>query len=349
MMGVIKTVYQFFAAHPKRQTTLEKAISDTHPTSKVHKLKDMCRTRWVQRIDAIQVFKSLHQCTVTCMEGICNDGPGFWTPDALTDARSLQLAMTTTDFICAVVITNSCLKYLQALTHDCQWFSTVEKMCADVGTEPSLPRRSGRQIHRSNVPADNPSEYYCRSISIPMLDHLLSEIKTRFITHQKTALLELCIVPSVMVTLPDEECASKVSQLADMYQDDLPSPDSVLSELHCWQMKWQHHLRAHGQTSLPLSPTATIRHTSAMYPNIKALISILCTLPVTSCSAERSISGLKRIKTASRSSMTTQRLYGLTLLHVHRDLPIDIEAAVDEFSRHPRRMQMVHILSASTD
>ena len=90
-------------------------------------------------------------------------------------------------------------------THHSQWFSTVEKMCADVGTEPSLPRRCGRQIHRSNVPADTPSEYYCHSVSIPMLDHLLSEMKTRFTTHQKTALLGLCIVPSVMVTLPDEE------------------------------------------------------------------------------------------------------------------------------------------------
>ena len=82
--------------------------------------------------------------------------------------------MTTTDFIYAVVITNACLKYLQALTsnlqaetkdivatvkeidtvtatlqsvrdnidtHHSQWFSTVEKMRADVGTEPSLPRR----------------------------------------------------------------------------------------------------------------------------------------------------------------------------------------------------------------
>ena len=89
MMGVIERVYQFFAAHPKRQTALEKAISDIQPTSKVHKLKDMCRTRWVQRIDAIQVFKSLHQCTVTCMEGICNDGPRLWSPDAVTAARSL--------------------------------------------------------------------------------------------------------------------------------------------------------------------------------------------------------------------------------------------------------------------
>ena len=184
----------------------------------------------------------------------------------------------------------------------------------------------------------------------PLLDHLLSEMKTRFTTHQKTALLGLCIVPSVMVTLPDEECTSKVSQLADMYQDDLPSPDSVLSELHYWQMKWQHHLREHGQTSLPVSPTTAIRHTSAMYPNIRVLISILCTLPMTSCSAERSFSGLKRIKTAFRSSMTTERLSGLTLLHVHRDLPIDIAASVDEFSgRHPRRMQMVDILSASSD
>lgn len=60
--------------------------------------------------------------------------------------------------------------------------------------------------------------------------------------------------------------------------------------------------------------------------------------------------GLERIKTAFRSSMTAQRLSGLTLLHVHRDLPIDIAAAVDEFSRrHPRRMRMVDILSASSD
>ena len=39
MMGVVGRAYQFFAAHPKRQRTLEKAISDTQPASSVHKLK----------------------------------------------------------------------------------------------------------------------------------------------------------------------------------------------------------------------------------------------------------------------------------------------------------------------
>ena len=68
--------------------------------------------------------------------------------------------------------------------HHAHWFATVEEMCIGVGTEPSLPRRCGRQIHRSNVPADTPSEYYCRVMSIPLVDHLLSEMKSCFSAHQ---------------------------------------------------------------------------------------------------------------------------------------------------------------------
>lgn len=139
---------------------------------------------------------------------------------------------------------------------------------------------------------------------------------------------------------------TKVSQLADMYLGDLPSSDSIHSELHCWQIKWQKQLQDHGRNSLPRTPSATLFDTTSMYPNIKALIKILCTFPVTTCSAERSFSGLKRIKTAFRSCMTTDRLSGLSLLHVHRDIPIDIPEAIDEFCRrHPRRLQMVDILA----
>ena len=122
MMGVVGRVYQFFAAHPKRQRALEKAISDCQPSSTIHKLKDICRTRWVQRIDATEVFKSLHQSIVACMENISSDGPGLWSADSLTDARGLHLAITTTDFLSALVITNACIKYIQALTTNLQGY-----------------------------------------------------------------------------------------------------------------------------------------------------------------------------------------------------------------------------------
>ena len=82
MMGVIERINQFFSAHPKRQRALETAIANTQPSSSVHKLKDLCRTRWVQRIDALQVFQSLYQSIVACMESICNDGLGQRTSDS---------------------------------------------------------------------------------------------------------------------------------------------------------------------------------------------------------------------------------------------------------------------------
>ena len=80
--GVVGRAYQF-AAHPKWQRTLQKAISVSQ-----HQMY----TRWVQHIDAMEDLCSLHQSTVACMESICDDGPGLWTPDAVTDARSCLLS-----------------------------------------------------------------------------------------------------------------------------------------------------------------------------------------------------------------------------------------------------------------
>ena len=120
MMGVVNRVHEFFAAHPKCQRALERAIADTLPGSTVSKLKDLCRTRWIQRIDALSIFQSLHIAVVTCMEDICSDGINLWTSDSVTDASNLKLAITTTDFIAALVITNRCLSYLQALTVNLQ-------------------------------------------------------------------------------------------------------------------------------------------------------------------------------------------------------------------------------------
>ena len=209
-------------------------------------MKDKCCTRWIQRIDAIEIFYKLYKSVVECMEDICNVPSGLWNADAIKDAKGLLLAITTTDFLTALVVTNACLKYVQGLTtslqaesrdivsavreiemvtatiqdvrdhvdtHHAKWFLTVESMCYSVGNVPSLPRRCGKQTHHSNTPADTPSEYYRRSISIPLLDHLISEMKSRFGKHQQTALLGLSIVPSVLVSVPPEDLSSKVQQL----------------------------------------------------------------------------------------------------------------------------------------
>ncbi len=42
-----------------------------------------------------------------------------------------------------------------------------------------IPRLASRQQHRSNITASNYSEYYCRNLTIPLLDHLITELNTR--------------------------------------------------------------------------------------------------------------------------------------------------------------------------
>ncbi|XP_011408152.1 PREDICTED: 52 kDa repressor of the inhibitor of the protein kinase-like, partial [Amphimedon queenslandica] len=235
MINIVERVYLFFASHPKRQRAYELAIAETQPSSSVQKLKDLCRTRWVQRLDSLSTFY----------------------------ARSLHLAISTTDFLSSLVVTSSCLQYLHSLTVNLQgecldivtavqeidtviqtvknvrdnidryhseWFHNVEKMCEVTGTIPSIPRTCRRQTQRSNVPADTLSQYFCRTITIPLVDHLVSQLTARFTQHHKSALLGLSLVPSAMTKMSKEAFTENISKLSDLYSIDLPSPGSMNSE-----------------------------------------------------------------------------------------------------------------------
>lgn len=380
MMGTLERIAYYFDGHPKRQTALDHAIDLSAVESKKHKLKNVCRTRWVQRIEALETFTELYPAVVQCLETICDAGPQEWSTDSLTDARGLLLNITSTDFICSLVVVRNCLGYTKALTvslqaeatdvvastseiqtvtatlHDARenidelhadWFHDVERLCRSVGTEPNIPRRCGRQQHRSNLPSDNPQQFYKRSISIPLLDHMLHEFSTRFSSLHQNALQGLVIIPSVLVSLQPEDAKEKFCQFASMYQNDLPSPDTANAEFHCWIVKWRTQKAEHGMVSLPTRPATSLKHASKqLFPNMRALMVVLCVLPVTSCTSERSFSVLKRIKTPIRSSMVNSRLTGIALMHIHRDIPIDIKHVIDEFARrHPRKMELINILS----
>ena len=105
--------------------------------------------------------------------------------------------------------------------------------------------------------------------------------------------------------------------------------DITMSELHSWYLKWKEENEKHGIEALPRTLAFTLPHSSPYYAKINILLRILCTLPVTSCSSERSFSALKRTETPIRSTMTNERLTLLTLLHVHHDIPVDISEVIN--------------------
>ena len=74
------------------------------------------------------------------------------------------------------------------------------------------------------------------------------------------------------------------------------------------------------------------------YPSLALLIQILATLPVTTATNYRSFSALRYSKTHLRNTTKEVRLNGLALLYVHRDISLDLEQVIAEFSRKNQRL-----------
>ena len=68
------------------------------------------------------------------------------------------------------------------------------------------------------------------------------------------------------------------------------------------------------------------------FPNIFTVLKIAATSPVTSCSCERSISVLRRLKTYLRSTMAQERMNGLAMLNVHRKIILHTNVVIHRFA-----------------
>ena len=76
-------------------------------------------------------------------------------------------------------------------------------------------------------------------------------------------------------------------------------------------------------------------HLKDAFPELCKVYAIISAIPISSCTAERSFSALKRVKTRLRSTMVQERLEGLLLLSVERKILLTLtkESVIDSFAR----------------
>ena len=376
MMGQVRVVSAFFNVHPKRSAVLKDKIKSLLPEAAHSRLIDVCRTRWIARIDGMEIFIELFPAIVSALEAVKDNADGSWNGDSIRDASALYHATISFGFLVSLVVVCHCLQITRPLTKQLQspqmdvvkclekvnllfsmlkryreeidhrhkfWYEEAVSLAETVGTVPSKPRIASVQQNRSNTPSDTVSEYYRRILSIPFMDHLITQISARFCDRNVAALDGFFGLPSEVVCYKDWR--PKFRRYLSLYESDLPEPHYIECELDMWEETWERSKAvppANVRSLLPMIDKIT-------FPNIFAAFQILGTLPVTSCSCERSISVLRRLKTYLRNTMKEDRLNALALLHVHRDIPIDIEEIIDIFARkHPRRMRLVDILGNDT-
>ena len=98
------------------------------------------------------------------------------------------------------------------------------------------------------------------------------------------------LLPVSVAESEEEVTSAHINDLVNFYEDDLPTPSSIDTELHCWSVKWRGKTDEANDIDTPLK--ALNSTDSDFFPNIKQIFFIASTLSVTSAECERSVSRL---------------------------------------------------------
>ncbi|XP_043478496.1 52 kDa repressor of the inhibitor of the protein kinase-like [Leptopilina heterotoma] len=311
--------------------TMKKIVAFTNASAKRHqvfleefngvKLQSICETSWVERHDGHLKFQGdnlVNTCNALERISTWNDSK------TVSDAYSLLQTLRSSDFI----ISSICLNDIKE----------SQEVARQLDVQLKSPRTNVRQMHRANHPAETVEAYFRRSIYIPLLDFIVNDLNYR-LSPDVLDLIQLGVfLPKSTYSDQDIDTVKKVVQIYKFFFNDTET--SIINEYRLWMIKWKREIE--NKSPIPDSVVDLIDHCDKnLYPNINIFLIILATLPVSAATPERSFSTLRRLKTWLRASMEQERLTGLALLNIHKDLTLDIDEIINKFSKKNRRINFV--------
>lgn len=359
--GTASKICSFFNT-PKRSEVLKRLIQEKFPEAKSTRLKKICPTRWVERHDSILLLAELLPAIHSAFEEI-----SIWKDtDVSSSAVQLQCAVEKSSFLVSLQIlakifslslplcralqlenmnllaamnmVNFLKDKLQEMRVNCETefsviYDSTKVLTESLGISLATPRLSTKQTQRFNVKTESHEAYFRISIFVPFLDHFISELKSRFLNHQEVLGSFMCLIPTEesIITKVEEE---QIKMLVSFYQEDLECSDvAAVGELHLWY-KTICESKIISKNALDYY----IACNEVVFPTISTLLKILVTLPVSTSTSERSFSTLRRIKTYLRNTIGQERLNGIAMLNIHRELSISPDEVIEEISKSPRRL-----------
>jgi hypothetical protein len=244
------------------------------------------------------------------------------------------------DFVEAMHCVSQTVDELQAMRSEASFEKIYEEtshMASVLDITLCKPRTPATSVYRPTAGSSECSivAYFRINLWYPVLDNVISDMKLRFGSSQIKALGAGKLIPRFM-TSDEEGDWSKVQETFGVYSSTCTDPEIVVkAEYSLWRRSW---------TNVPFdkkpkTAVAALQHASSSFPNIKRLLQLLATLPITSIEAERLFSKMDATLTAIRAAMQEDRLESLLLLQVHRDLCPSIDQIIDKFSvSHARRL-----------
>ena len=372
---------RFFHFSAKRQRLLDKVIDSVCPNARCEKLKDTCKTRWIQHIDSYTVFMELLPAIHTTMQAIVcpasfqEFGSDWnWDGETVIKATGFIHQLESASFLVCFQILLECLSHLRGLTVKLQMqaidvvyaYKQVHALITSLkGMRARADETFGKifkdtttlakQIHGEDYeltrPRLNARQAHRANVTVQSVEEYFRiTLYNEFLSHIVTELEQR--FPSSqhqtlgLLQLLPELCSSRED--TDI-PDGLDQVVAFYSEdlphpvmLPIEYRMWVQKWKEPGGNTPKKLVDVLEACDATSFPNIHVLLRLALTLPITSCECERSFSQLKLIKTAHRSTTTATRLSGLALMKINREKCDKIYSSHSELTSLVLTFSQVH-------
>ena len=223
--------------------------------------------------------------------------------------------------------------------------TSAREMCEEMNVEAALKQKRLRTTKRqfSYEAPDEPITDALKKIEFSFFN-VVVDVAIESLRERTGMMSDVAKKFSVLINFPDLP-ASELEKQAKYLCNTLTSGDQadlnydeLIVEMQSFPKQWPKQ----NMTTLDLLVFLEEKGLKEIYPNMWVALRIAVTTPVTVASAERSFSKLKLIKTYLRSTMSQERLNGLAIISINREISkqISYDATIDDFAaRKSRRIR----------
>ncbi|KAF0688590.1 zinc finger MYM-type protein 1-like, partial [Aphis craccivora] len=354
--NLIQNIFTFFSASTNRWQVLSECLTGNIS------IKRLSDTRWSARHDACsslsknwsQVLKALNEIEKNPLE---KPQTRCEARGLLVQLRSLEMSIMVTVWSDVLERFNYTSKKLQEVSIDLRtvlklYYSLIhyindirnnydlyEKKSIEISEikeyKTQINRKKKRKIlydeSHENESQLNSKDVFKSQTYIPIMDSLISELNKRKIAYED--INEKFKFLFCITEISSSEVRHQSAVLQKYYSKDLP----VSFSNEC--IHFQSYLLTLPKDNAPKTILEMLQKIiksdlQDVFPYISIALRMFLCCPASNCSAERSFSALKRIKTYLRSSTKDDRLNDLAILNIELELTVNInyDDIINKFS-----------------
>lgn len=362
VMENLRRITAFFKT-PRTQDVLEKAIASQFQKNqeKGETLKQMCSSRWTEQHNVFDVLLDILPALLLCMDDIRDNADRQFPSCVTMDAYSIGASLADFEVIVTIVILKNVLTFTRAFGRNLQgetldvfsaansltavlyslnevndnidvyhefWYGEAVNLATHMEIPVSVPRLFLRKQRAANLGEIQAETYFKEYVTVPVIRGIMQEVEDMFCDNNLKALKCLTLVPAVMGHM---KFNTTEENYAEAYSGDLPNPETLPAELHCWRIKWKHRGK---EVRLPITIHETLQLPDVkFFPNVDAFLKVLSTMPV--LKVENGTGGAANdLLRAYLSSVPVKHLNkSLVMLHVNSHVKHDLDVMVDKYCR----------------